>query len=118
MLARVCLGLTLLLPAFQAAIAVDLWAVTNGVPVEGQTIPDEQFKYLDANTACAAEVPLPPPEPGCGFLNPTNMRNDGGLPQVQSVCIFDATNACGTPYTSIYGTNKYTWKRAKTCPAG
>jgi YD repeat-containing protein len=116
MLARAFLGAVVLVLPLHSASAVDVWAVTNGVPVDPQQIPDDQFKYLDANTGCLAEFPLPPPEP-CWFTNPTNLRNDGG-PQVQSTCVFEATNVCGTPYASTYGTQKYTWKRSRTCSAG
>jgi YD repeat-containing protein len=117
MFARACSGLILLFASFQAAIAVDLWAVTIGVPGNGQTISDELFKYLDADAACQAEFQLPPPEP-CGFTDPRNLRNAEG-PQVQSTCTFDATNVCGTPYTTGYMTQRYTWKRTTTsCPAG
>jgi YD repeat-containing protein len=113
---RVFAGLVLLAAPFYAAKATDEWAVTTGHPM-GVPIPDEAFKYLDANGACRAEVPLPPSQP-CGFTNPTNMRNDNG-PQVQGICAFNATNECGTPYVDTYGTQKYTWKRPKPpCAAG
>lgn len=115
-LLRRLIVLTVLLLLFKPASATDVWAVTTGIPCCGAVIPDDQYKYLDADTACQTEVPLPSDQP-CLYVNSRNMRSQNG-PQTQGGCVYDSTNVCGTPYTSSYGTNKYVWKKPRTCPAG
>jgi YD repeat-containing protein len=109
----------LLLPP--AASAVDLWAAPAPV-CDACSIPQEAYKYLDANTACVAESP-PFQEDAC-YKNARNYRNAAG-PQTQSECDVDIECWCGfceigsnhPTLLTVYA-GRLTSKRVQTCPSG
>src|SRR2546430_7045859 len=109
----------LLLPP--AASAVDLWAAPAPV-CDACSIPEEAYKYLDANTACVAESP-PFQEDAC-YKNARNYRNAAG-PQTQSECDADIECWCGfceigsnVPTLLTVYAGRLTSKRVQTCPSG
>ena len=109
----------LLLPP--AASAVDLWAAHAPV-CDACSLPEEAYKYLDANTACVAESP-PIQEDAC-FKNARNYRNAAG-PQAQSECDADIECWCGfcqvgsnVPTLLTVYAGRLTSKRVQTCPSG
>jgi hypothetical protein len=118
---RVLLLALVVMPWSQSAHATDIWAVVSGDPCCG--IPDELFKYLDADTACVAEVPLPA-ESQCK-VNYRDMRNAGGPQNHGGGCIYDVDCICGDcllasgPHTMTQGTGRFAYRKSVTsCPAG
>jgi YD repeat-containing protein len=112
------LALVLLAPI--GVPATNVWEVHVGDPCCG--VPDEEYKYLDANEACQKGVPLPP-DNSCN-INARNMRNNNG-PQMIGACVHDSTCVCGACQvgpepgnTVLNGTGRFTGAKVQNCPAG
>ena len=111
----------LLLPV-QSGAQVTVWVAVPGNP---PSIPDDQFKYLDADEACRARFQLPPDD-ACSKAA-RNLHNVGG-PQTQGGCLFETTctcNFCATASQPTGGntleqpTRLATFGRTRTtCPPG
>ena len=88
------ISLVLLFPvqANAQSQGVTVWSALVGDPCCG--IPDDDFKYMDANSACVGEVHPLPPDGGCGANN-RDLRNING-PQIGGGCVWDTTCTCGT----------------------
>src|SRR5258706_12462987 len=79
----------LMMGACPASHAANVWEAHSGDPCCG--VPDDSYKFLDANEACVKTFPL---GQSYGYwLNPRNMRNSRGA-QLSGECLYDTT--CGS----------------------
>jgi len=103
-----------------SALATNIWAAALGSPFGD--LPDDQYKFLDANEACQKGTPQPTPT-SCN-IDPRNMRNDAG-PQTPGRCAYESTCVCfvcqvgPTPGNTVTSGSGYsTLKKIQSCPAG
>jgi hypothetical protein len=115
-----------LLAASPAQAQTKIWAAITGDFPNG--IPDQYYKYGDANEACVSEATIPP-STNCEFNQPGSLRSVlGAQPSQPSACEYRWNCLCGacliaTPedprnHNKIGQTARMAHAKPLTCPTG